>query len=206
MQSFYKTHLDYGDVAFDQAFNNYFHQRYKSIQYIAALAITRTSKKKLYQELGFESLQARRWFGKLSLLYKIIKSESPSFLCHLIPSPSISYSTRNSKELHPMKANHSFFKKTFKEWNVPSTNIEWNKLGSNICSSPSYKLFRKHYSISNVPKSLGITYLVRLHVGFSHLREHKFHNNFWDSLNIIRNCSNSVESTKHYLFRCSNMK
>ena len=77
-KAFIRPHLDYGDVIFDQAFNNSFHQRLESIQYNAALAITGairgTSKEKLYQELGFESLQSRRWFRKLSLFYKIKKT------------------------------------------------------------------------------------------------------------------------------------
>ena len=112
-----KPHLDYGDVVFDQTFNNYFNERFKSIQYNAALGITgairETSNEKLYQELGFEPQQSRRWFGKLSLFYKIIIKKSPSFLCHLIPNPSVSYFTRNSKKSPPIKANHSFFKNTF---------------------------------------------------------------------------------------------
>ena len=66
-----RPHVHYGDVIFDQAFNNSFHQSLESIQYNAALVITGairgTSKAKLYQELGFESLQSRRWFRKLSL-------------------------------------------------------------------------------------------------------------------------------------------
>ena len=52
---FIRPHLDYGDVIFDQAFNNSFHQRLESIQYNAALAITgairETSKEKLYHSI-----------------------------------------------------------------------------------------------------------------------------------------------------------
>ena len=61
-------------------------------------------------------------------------------------------------------------------------------------------------SISNVSNSLGLTYLTRLRVGLSHLREHKFHHNFRDSLNPTCNCGNAIESTKHYLLHCSNFK
>ena len=43
-------------------------------------------------------------------------------------------------------------------------------------------------------------------VGLSHLRGHKFRLNLRDSLNPICNCSNAIESTKHYLFHCSNFK
>ena len=35
-----RTHLDYGDIIYDQAFNNSFHQNIESLQYNAALAIT----------------------------------------------------------------------------------------------------------------------------------------------------------------------
>ena len=116
-KAFIRPHLDYGDVIFDQAFNNSFHQRLESIQYNTVLAITGairgTSKEKLYQELGFESLQSRRWFRKLSVFYKIIKNKSPSCLYYLIPKPLTSYSNRNSENLPPSKANHSFFKNTF---------------------------------------------------------------------------------------------
>ena len=61
-------------------------------------------------------------------------------------------------------------------------------------------------SISNVSNSLGLTYLTRLRVGLSHLREHKFHHNFRDSLNPTCNCGSAIESTKHYLLHCSNFK
>ena len=96
-----------------------------------------------------------------------------------------------------------------------STIIEWNKLGSDIRCSPSYKILRKQIpefirpqpkSIFNVPNSLGLIYLTRLRVGLSYLREHKFRHNFRDSLKPICNCSNSIESTKHYLLNCSNFK
>ena len=52
--------FDYGDVIYDESYNNTFHQKMESIQYNAALAITGairdSSREKLYQQLGFESL------------------------------------------------------------------------------------------------------------------------------------------------------
>ena len=49
---FARPHLGYGDIIYDQIFNEYFHQRIESIQYNAAIAITGvirgTSYKKLY--------------------------------------------------------------------------------------------------------------------------------------------------------------
>ena len=64
-KSFVRPHLAYGDILYDQTFNNSFHERIESIQCKAALSITGTirgsAREKLYQELGFESLQQRRW-------------------------------------------------------------------------------------------------------------------------------------------------
>ena len=72
---FVRTHLDYGDIIYDQAFNNSFHRKTQSLQYNAALAITGairgTSREKNYQELGLGSLQQRRWSRKLSLFQGI---------------------------------------------------------------------------------------------------------------------------------------
>ena len=60
-KAFIRPHLDYGDIIYDQAYKESFHQKLESIQYNAALAITGairgTSREKLYQELGLESLQ-----------------------------------------------------------------------------------------------------------------------------------------------------
>ena len=76
-KAFVRLHLDYGDVLFDQAFNASSHEKLESIQYNACLALTGTirgtSKEKLYQELGLESLQLRHWYRKLCLFGKILK-------------------------------------------------------------------------------------------------------------------------------------
>ena len=61
-KSFVKPHLDYGDVIYDRSYNNTFHQKMESIKYNSALAITGamrgSSREKLYQELGLESLES----------------------------------------------------------------------------------------------------------------------------------------------------
>ena len=67
-KSFIRPNLDYGDIIFDQIFNMSFLQKMETIQYNAALAITGTirgsPREKLYQELGLETLQQRRWYRK----------------------------------------------------------------------------------------------------------------------------------------------
>ena len=63
-KAFVRPHLGYGDILYDQVFNCSFHDRLKSVPNNACLAVTGairgTSKEKLYQELGLESLRLRR--------------------------------------------------------------------------------------------------------------------------------------------------
>ena len=65
-KSFIRSHLNYGCIIFYQAFNKSFHDNIESTLYNASLEITGvirgTLREKLLQELGFESLQQRRWF------------------------------------------------------------------------------------------------------------------------------------------------
>ena len=49
-KAFFRPHLDYGDILYDQAFNNSFHDRLESIQDNACLAITGAiPREELYQ-------------------------------------------------------------------------------------------------------------------------------------------------------------
>ena len=70
-KSFIRPHFDYGDVIYDQSYNDSFHSKLESYQYKAALAMTGATKgpstEKLYQELGIEHLRSKRWFRKLCL-------------------------------------------------------------------------------------------------------------------------------------------
>ena len=102
-KAFIRPHLDYGDVLYDQAFNNSFHTKMESIQYNACLAITRAirgmSREKIYQELGLEPLQLCCWYRKLCLFYKVFKNEHPEYLFHLIPVRCTSYATRTESNI-----------------------------------------------------------------------------------------------------------
>ena len=96
---FLRPHLDCGDIPYDKAFNLSFQQKLESGQYRACFAITGairgTSRKNIYQELGLESLQSRRWYRKLTMFYKISKNKSPFYLFNLILEKTSSYTARN---------------------------------------------------------------------------------------------------------------
>ena len=95
-KTFVRPNLDYGDIIYEKAYNSSFQQKIESVQHNACLTITGairgTSKEKLYDELGLESLQLRRSFRKLCYFYKFYKHESPQYLSklvHLRKSPYI---------------------------------------------------------------------------------------------------------------------
>ena len=64
-------------------------ERIESVHFSAALAITGTwrgtSRQKFYAELGWESLNSRRWSRRLSLFYKIVNNFTPSNIMDPVP-------------------------------------------------------------------------------------------------------------------------
>ena len=89
LKLYVRPHLDFGDVIQhilqndDACLGNYPMEKLESVQHSAALAVSRTwrgtSKERLYEELGWESLSARRWYRCLVLLYKFINSTTPDY-------------------------------------------------------------------------------------------------------------------------------
>ena len=76
-KAFLRALIHYGDIIYDQPQNESFCEKLESVNYKAALAITgavqESSRERLYQELGLESLKSRRWYSRLYGMYKIIK-------------------------------------------------------------------------------------------------------------------------------------
>ena len=207
---FIRPHLDYDDIIYDQAYNLSFHQKLELIQYNAALALTGairgSSTEKLYQELGLESLQLRRWYRKLCF-YKIYNKQAPGYLTELIPTRNEAYQTRHLANIPSLSFKHNFFKNTF----FPSTILEWNKLDPSLRNSTSYNVFKNSIlkfirpspnKIFRCHNPKGIKLLTRLRLGLSHLREHKFKHSFQDTLNPLCSCGVDIETTSHYFLHC----
>ena len=84
----------------NQSYKLSFHEKLESIQYNAGLvvagAIRGSSSEKLYQVLGLQSNQSRRWFRRLCQFYKIFKNRSPRYLFEYTkPSPNNIFDTDN---------------------------------------------------------------------------------------------------------------
>ena len=191
-KAFVRPHLDYGDIIYDESYNETFHQQLESIRYSVCMALSEairgSSREKLYHELGQKSLQCQRWYRKLCLFYKIFKENKLFYLFNLIPSKNSNYNTINTDKITPFHTKHNFFKNYF----FPSTVIEWNRLDPNLRSATSLSVFKKNLLkfVRSLPKSVfnchsckGIKYLTRLRLGLSYLHEHKFKHSFQNTLN-----------------------
>ena len=210
-KSFVRPHLDYADVIYDQPHNDSFCNNIESVQYNAALAITGairgSSRERLYQELGLESLRERRWYRRLVYFFNIVSGNSPEYLCSLLPTKQCSYDLARNNMFRNFNMNTDYFKNYF----FPYCVEEWNKLGQALKMSLSISKFKKGLlafirsnmrSVYGINDPLGLKLLTRLRVNFSHLREHKFRHNFRDTLNPLCSCDLEIESTNHYLLRC----
>ena len=53
-------------------------------------------------------------------------------------------------------------------------------------------------SIDNIHTLLGVKYLTRLRIKFSHLKEHEFKYNFQDSIDPMCSCSSGIGTAIHF--------
>ena len=205
------TYLDYADVIYDQPNNNKLCDQIESVQYRACLAITGcikgTSKEKLFQELGLETLRKRRWYRRLVLFYKIYSGDSPSYLQELVP---FSDSKREAAKhnLRSYRTKHDYFENSF----FPYCVREWNKLSPEIRCLPTIARFKKAllafirpegHKVFGLHNPYGVKLLSRLRMGLSHLKEHKFKHGFSDSVLPLCSCGLlESETTEHFLLRC----
>ena len=160
---------------------------------------------KLYQELGLEYLQQRRWMRRLCLFYKVVSTKLPAYIYDIIPP--VRQSQRHLNTFKSISCRTEYFKNSF----FPCVIGEWNKLNPKIRRSGSYNIFRNTIlnfirasasKVYNINDAIGIKLITRLHLGFSDLHEHKFKHNFRDTLNTLCSCSIEVESKSQYFLRC----
>ena len=112
-KSFIRQNIDYCDFIFDQAHNESF-CNLERLQYNINLTITSaikgTSKLKIYEELGLESLKFRRWMHHLCVFYKIKTKGHLEYLYKLILAKSSFYNTHNSDHIKTYYCRTSIFK------------------------------------------------------------------------------------------------
>ena len=168
----------------------------ESLQYSAALAITRvikgTSSSKLHKKFGLESLKLRKTFRRPCSSDNITSTGHPTYLFNLIPKSTHGCQKRFSCKIPTYECRtdtfmHFFFPWIFATWNQihPET---WNA---------SVGVFMKHllYEIRPVPHAVYNTYnynglklVTWLRLGLSHLNEHRFDHIFENFIDPLCTC------------------
>ena len=171
-----RPHLDYGDVLYHNSSRN-LTNLVEQVQYKAELVVSGcwqgTSRDKLYDELGWESLSDRRWLRRLTLFYKISNGLAPSYLSNHIPkkrrgtSMSLRHIVDNTPFSRTQRYENSFF---------PYTIKAWNQLDDEAKSKPSIESFKYHlnkfirppgHSFFGIRDKYGIKLLTKIRVCFS---------------------------------------
>ena len=80
-----------------------------------------------------------------------------------------------------------------------------NDCSFNIFKGSSLQFVRpSKNSVFTCHNPIGIKYLTRIRLGFSHLCSHKFKHGFLDAADPLCSCSTAIENTVHYFPQCPN--
>ena len=162
-----RLHLDYGDIIYhrdDPQMQLNFTQRLEQTQYSAALAVTGawrgTSRKRLYDELGCQTLYHRRWYRRLCHFFKSIRSHSPEYLFSEIPPERhVKYNLRKPRVydqniVRTVRFSNTYFQNSLHEWNLLDDEIK------NSRSISEFK--RKLLQIIKPVKTPCTTFLIKM--------------------------------------------
>ena len=216
-----RSHLDYCDIIYHEPSKvnqpplgvtlTAPMEELERVQYLAALAVTGawrgSSRTKLYEELGWESLSERRRSRRILQIHKIENNNTPPYLKEKLPRHRRTQDdvTQNCFYEHCCRTERfakSFFSDAISSWNIfieHFTNMpSYNSLKTHLIS-----FFRpKKRSIFSVHDPTGIRFLFQLRLGLSPLKNHKKRHNFADTPSEICLCNIGVENIQHFLFEC----
>ena len=199
------SHLDYCDVIYHvpHAYvfpftSNSLMEKLERVQYNAAMAITGTwrgtNRSKLYEELGWESLNDRRWSRRLIQFYKIDNNLTPQYLRdHLPPVRSSLYDVCHPYNYPNIYCNSSSYQNSF----YSNAIRLWNNLDTELPERKSLETFKKcitsvikppQKSLFRIYNPRGTSYIFQVRVGLSPLRRHKKQDNFQDTNSETRDC------------------
>ena len=215
-----RSHLDYCDIIYHipsiQTQSGVtltdLMEKLEKIQYQAALAVTGawqgSSRSKLYEELGWESLSERRWSRHILQIHKIVSNMTPSYLKDKVPRHRRPlYNHNNNNTFHDIRCRSSRYMSSF----FPDAISSWNNVITHFDNIPSINILKTHIvslirpmkkNIFGIHDPAGLRYLLQLRVGLSLLRHHKKRHNFNDTPSDKCLCNHGIEDTNHFLFSC----
>ena len=165
-------------------------QEVERIQYQAGLVVSGTwkgtSRTKVYEELGWESLSDRRRIRRVLLLHKIVNNCSPQYLKDKLPAHRLQNDgTRSLLFISPARPNST---KRFKGSFFPDAISSWNSIIPIFQLMPSFTELKTHLNnlfrpnckpIFGIHNRDGVRKIFQ--VGLSPLNSHKFRHNFKDT-------------------------
>ena len=185
----------------------------ESVQRNAALVCTRAFRRTptttLLAELGWLTLETRRQYFRLVMLYKM-KNNTPDCLQSILSPLQGQYANRPSRHAHNFTAPRTRGQKHHQSL-VPQTIRQWNALDDDMKNLPSTNSFKRNVKKKRFPtkmqlycKGTGRSAMnhTRMRVYLNHLRQHLH------SFGIISNphclnCPGRLEAVSHYLLHCS---
>lgn len=205
--------LEYGNIVYSNI-PIHLSKKLEQVQRAAALLCTgayrRTSYDKLLVELGWETLETRRRYQRLVLMYKMQNGLTPGYLSNMLPTEAGSnYHLRNSGIIRVPFCRTNQYKSSF----LPCSIREWNELSQPMKNIPTLYSFKKQIKetlFANKPNKLNQfgqkqanKHHTWLRLGLSPLRDHLYSFHIVED-NLCTFCSQGSETTSHFLFSCSN--
>lgn len=209
--SFVRPILEYADVVWSgvtvQQSN-----KLEQIQHEAARIVTGLTKsvslERLYKEVGWVSLKERRKEHTLICFFKILQSQSPSYLFDLLPptvGSSSSYNLRNINSFVPPPCRLECYRNSF----FPSAVRLWNVLPDVAKTALSISLFKRtiRTKVSTVPNQflVGKRKLSILHARLRNKCSNLNHDLYTNYVSQTPSCGCGVanETCFHYFFECT---
>ena len=134
----------------------------EKVQYQAALAITGawqgSSRSKLYEELGWESLSDRRWCRRILQVRKIVNNNTPFYLKKKLPHHRrLIYRQNNNNTFHEIRYKSSRYMNSF----FPDGIKAWNNVIVHFPNIPSINTLKSHIlSFIRPEKNLFSIYMI----------------------------------------------
>lgn len=208
--SYIRSLLEYASEVWDGC-NQGDSDRLEHVQLHAARIVTGlpifASLNSLYFETGWETLAERRRKKKLTLMYRIVNYDAPTYLTDLLPNrvqDTSSYNLRNNQDFQVPFTRLCSFESSF----FPSTLKLWNNLDLQIRNSNSLSHFKQcikkncnqsriHLSKRDRVSSILFT---RIRHNCSGLNADLFRVNI--APNPMCSCGAQLENAEHFFFEC----
>ena len=207
--SYVRPILEYADIIWDNCYD-YEKESLEKIQIEAGRVVSGATKScsraKILFELGWDTLEKRRYIHRMVTFFKMVKNITPQYLRNLVP-PSVHQVSqrdlRNNLDLTVPRSRTNLYNKSF----IPTATREWNSLSEEIKSSTSLSMFKRMLSrdkrkvplyFYNGERKAQILH-TRLRLGCSSLNADLFNNH----ISLTDKCiCGSIESAEHYFLHC----